>query len=639
MNYRPEIDGLRAVAVLPVILFHAGFQSFSGGFVGVDVFFVISGYLISTLILADLQKGTFSLARFYERRARRVLPALYVVMLASLPLAGWLLMPHDLNRYSQSLVAVASFSSNILFYLTSGYFETANELKPLLHTWSLAVEEQYYLLFPLVLLLTWRLRRSGLIALLALLAGASLAGAHWAAYRAPDFAFYMLPTRGWELLLGSFAALYLLSATYTSQPAAPHPAPLSHEAAGSLGLLLIAYAVFAFDRHTPYPSLYTLVPTLGSVLVILFATQQTRVGRQLSQRLWLGLGLVSYSAYLWHQPLLAFTRMAAPGAFSLGIKLMLVAATFGVAFLSWRYVERPFRNQDVIGRLTLWTLAAALALIFIALGSIGTATNGFYQWSNHKIQQRAQLLKALGDERAQLIRLGVCHYNAEVNKSGVTEFLKNWDCAADKAQPTLQKIPIIFTGDSHSADKVMALKLNGLVPLQMAGAGCSVVPRRMSHDCAQIFENLYRRVAHDTAYSYIALSNFFEPGDLTPAAIGETLDYWQRFNKKIIFFTAMPDFLGFGDKFLSAAPMAPDFTLARLSEQQSVLQVLAGRGVHVVNTRDIFCAIAPQCDWQLNQRSLLMHQNHLSKEGALQFGRVLIATDPLFKSFAAKGRP
>ena len=136
MNYRPEIDGLRAIAVLPVILFHAGFLTFSGGFVGVDVFFVISGYLITSLIRVDQQAGTFSLAEFYERRARRILPALYVVMLACLPFAAWLLLPHDLKRFSQSLVAVATFSSNILFYLTSGYFETANELKPLLHTWS-----------------------------------------------------------------------------------------------------------------------------------------------------------------------------------------------------------------------------------------------------------------------------------------------------------------------------------------------------------------------------------------------------------------------------------------------------------------------------------------------------------------------
>lgn len=157
MEYRREIDGLRALAVLPVILFHAGFKIFSGGFVGVDIFFVISGYLITSIILAEKEAGTFSIMRFYERRARRILPALFLVMLTCLPFAWLWLLPHDMQNFSQSLIAVSAFISNILFWLTSGYFETAAELKPLLHTWSLAVEEQYYLFFPVFIILTWHL--------------------------------------------------------------------------------------------------------------------------------------------------------------------------------------------------------------------------------------------------------------------------------------------------------------------------------------------------------------------------------------------------------------------------------------------------------------------------------------------------
>ena len=159
MKYRREIDGLRAVAVLPVILFHAGFESFSGGFVGVDVFFVISGYLITTIILADKEQGTFSLLHFYERRARRILPALFLILLVSLPAAWLWLLPSDMKSFSQSLVAVSTFVSNILFWREAGYWDTASELKPLLHTWSLAVEEQFYLLFPLFLMMMWRLRK------------------------------------------------------------------------------------------------------------------------------------------------------------------------------------------------------------------------------------------------------------------------------------------------------------------------------------------------------------------------------------------------------------------------------------------------------------------------------------------------
>jgi peptidoglycan/LPS O-acetylase OafA/YrhL len=209
MDYRPEIDGLRALAVLPVILFHAGFETFSGGFVGVDVFFVISGYLITTIILKELEQDDFSIARFYERRARRILPALFLVMFVCIPFAWLWLLPDDMQRFSQSLVAVSTFVSNLLFWQESGYFDTAAELKPLLHTWSLAVEEQYYVLFPLFLVLVWPFGKRWILVLLALGAVLSLSLAEWGSFRRPAATFYLLPTRGWELLLGALIAFYL----------------------------------------------------------------------------------------------------------------------------------------------------------------------------------------------------------------------------------------------------------------------------------------------------------------------------------------------------------------------------------------------------------------------------------------------
>ena len=209
MNYRREIDGLRALALLPVILFHAGFETFSGGFIGVDVFFVISGYLITTIILAELKQEKFSIINFYERRARRILPALYLMMLVCIPFAGFWLSPSGMKDFSQSLVAISVFASNILFSRESGYFDIAADLKPLLHTWSLAVEEQYYLLFPLFLIATWKLGKRWILGILGVVFIASLALAQWAAFAKPAAAFYLLPTRGWELLIGTFAAFYL----------------------------------------------------------------------------------------------------------------------------------------------------------------------------------------------------------------------------------------------------------------------------------------------------------------------------------------------------------------------------------------------------------------------------------------------
>lgn len=304
MKYRAEIDGLRALAVIPVILFHAGFEWFSGGFVGVDVFFVISGYLITTIIISEMAEGKFSMVNFYERRARRILPALFFVMAACLPFAWLWLTPSDLKDFGQSLIAVSFFSSNMLFWLESGYFDTAAELKPLLHTWSLAVEEQYYILFPIFLMLTWRLGVKWISIILSfvflLSLGLAVLGTQYATNpQITSGTFFLLPTRGWELLVGVFAAFYLKYKT--------HPKSRTfNQILSLLGFSMIAYSIIVFDETTPFPSLYALIPTIGTGLLILCAVPKTIVHKLLSLKAIVGIGLISYSAYLWHQPLLAF---------------------------------------------------------------------------------------------------------------------------------------------------------------------------------------------------------------------------------------------------------------------------------------------------------------------------------------------
>ena len=301
MKYRAEIDGLRALAVLPVILFHAGFEWFSGGFVGVDVFFVISGYLITTIIISEMAEGKFSIVNFYERRARRILPALFFVMAACLPFAWMWLTPPHLKDFGQSLVAVSTFSSNIHFWLESGYFDTGGELKPLLHTWSLAVEEQYYILFPIFLMLTWRLGIKWILILLSIVFFVSLGVAQWGAYNTPNAAFFLLPARAWELLVGVFAAFYLKYNTHLKSHSL-------NQALSLLGFGMIVYSIISFDKATPFPSLYALIPTIGTGLLILCAVPKTFVHKLLSLKFIVGIGLISYSAYLWHQPLLVFAR-------------------------------------------------------------------------------------------------------------------------------------------------------------------------------------------------------------------------------------------------------------------------------------------------------------------------------------------
>lgn len=371
MKYRPEIDGLRTVAVLPVVFFHARLGPFHGGFAGVDIFFVISGYLITSLIIGDLEAGSFSVRDFYERRARRILPALFLVLVVS-SIAAWKWMyPLELNEHAQGMVAAVFFSSNIFFWLKSDYFSTAAELKPLLHTWSLAVEEQYYLFFPPLMAFLWKgsRRHARVLAILAGLAAASMAAtlAFGNAWGNADF--YLLPFRAWELLVGAICAIVLARWTVPARPAV-----------ALAGLALIAMALF-FGSDQGWPSWQTLLPTLGTALVILFASQDHGAGRVLASRPMIAVGLISYSLYLWHQPLFAFARLRLPDEPSAGSKLAITAAAVVLAGLTWRFVEQPFRarrNRRFVLRAR--PLALAMAVGATAITTVGLAIDAGDGW-------------------------------------------------------------------------------------------------------------------------------------------------------------------------------------------------------------------------------------------------------------------
>lgn len=433
MQYRREIDGLRALAVLPVLLFHAGFQRFSGGFVGVDVFFVISGYLITSIIINELHAGTFSIVKFYERRARRILPALFLVMLVSLPFAWLWMSPTGLFDFSKSVVAVSLFLSNLLFWKEAGYFATANELKPLLHTWSLAVEEQYYVLFPLFLMLAWRfVGRRWIVGILFVAALASLAVSEWALTRFASASFYLLPTRGWELLIGALASFYLFSINQHAENS-----NYLHQAASLLGLVLIAYAVFAYDKFTPFPGFYALLPAIGAVLIVLFAHPQNFVGKLLGSKLLVSIGLVSYSTYLWHQPLFSFARFSSIQEPSKIAYLLLILASLLLAFFTWKFVETPFRNKEIVKREKIFWFGLLGSLFFIAVGLIGLANKGFEK----RFNMPATLVGSFGlTDRA---------YGCFDRPNLATN--KDWLCDIGMKPSALEVEPAIMVfGDSHS---------------------------------------------------------------------------------------------------------------------------------------------------------------------------------------------
>ena len=394
MHYRREIDGLRALAVLPVMFFHAGFAQFSGGFIGVDVFFVISGYLITSIILGDLALGRFSLSGFYARRARRILPPLFVVMLASIPLALFTMLPSQYEDFSRSLIAVTLFVSNIFFWRESDYFAADATEKPLLHTWSLGVEEQYYLLFPLFLMLAWRFGKQRTFAVLVLTAMVSLALCEFASRAAPTANFFILPTRAWELLIGAMGAMVAVHA------------PRAKSNLFSLaGLCMVVAAIVLYDESLRLPSLATLVPVLGTVLILLYATTGTWVARLLSCRGLVAIGLISYDAYLWHQPLFAFVRIyllttptAANMAGLIGLSLVLAA-------LTWRYVERPFRDRQhpyYVGNRRALLMACAIALLLIAMGLEGYFTHGRLEvWKKQATAQQLQAFELVEHARQE----------------------------------------------------------------------------------------------------------------------------------------------------------------------------------------------------------------------------------------------
>jgi len=369
-SYRPEIDGLRAVAVLPVILFHAGMPYFSGGFIGVDIFFVISGFLITTIIARDIEAGQFSVVGFYERRARRILPALFVMMLVCLPFAWLWMLPNALKDFSQSLMATVAYGSNILFYIETGYFDLTSAQKPLLHTWSLSVEEQFYLVFPLLLIGILRFGRRQAVALLVLLALASFACAQWLLSHDPEAGFYMIFSRAWELVLGATGAFAAMGQRRST--------PVGYgDVLALIGLLAIVASMAFFPAAARTPGLSVLPCVLGTVLVLVYARQGSIAGRLLSARPLVWVGLISYSAYLWHQPLLAFLHVRSLNEPAVVVSVAVALLSLPIAALSWRFVERPFRDRRMVSRRAIFGGAIAGSAMLFAIGAMGQMSQGF----------------------------------------------------------------------------------------------------------------------------------------------------------------------------------------------------------------------------------------------------------------------
>lgn len=650
IHYRPEIDGLRALAVLSVMIYHAdltigGMALFKGGFFGVDVFFVISGFLITSIILQECQRSqSFSYRHFYERRARRILPALLLVILVSLPVAWWMLLPAQLVEFSQSVLSSIFFVSNLFWdHSLQQYGVESALLKPFLHTWSLAVEEQFYIAYPLLLtgLFRWHKQWLWWVLLMVMLLSLQLAQLTTSADQSASF--YQLPTRLWELLIGGLLAHRSL-----------HPqrdyAEWFNLLMSALGLLMIMLAVMMIDFQQHHPGHITAIPVLGTALLIHFASKNNWITRLFSVKPLVGIGLISYSLYLWHYPIFAFGRYwhEVPGLLDKTLWILLATS---LSIISYKLVEQPFRNPQKVPK-------KRLVLLLSSMAAVGTVTS-LYWWFNDGSKSRLGYLETLLDASNQIsvTQNGLpCHSGGSGRKP---TFLLDESCVFRQG-PIDQNI--ILIGDSHAA--ALAAQLQSLAAansynfIQYSSAGCRHIQGHEGHTCQQRVAQLSKHISQypDPIIVYSARIPLFleldrfvnEKGEkednhhpvpqakidrlkpLRAAALQQTLEQWATLSDRLVLIYPVPE-QGFhvknklfrnhsqanGKEDLPTITTSLHRYQERTEYSRQILDRLTANNIIRVYPADIFCN--PDTD-----RCLVSHQdqiyfatdNHVSPLGA-----------------------
>jgi peptidoglycan/LPS O-acetylase OafA/YrhL len=491
--FRPDIEGLRAVAVIAVVLYHLKFPFAPGGFVGVDVFFTISGFLMAEIVAAEVQSGTFAIWRFYRRRILRIWPAMCFLMLATVIAGMILLLPIHLVELGDTVLASLVLASNVLLWLQTNYFAPAAEANPLLHLWSLAVEQQFYLFVPLLVPIAAAGRRGHLRLLVVAFLIASLVLCIVMTPRMPVASFYLLPTRIWEFLLGSRVALYggeLVGRAW------------ANELASGAGIAMIVAAAALLNTGVRFPGFWALLPCAGAALVIgANANGLTLAGRVLALPPSVVIGRLSYSIYLWHWPILTYCRLEGISIEPMAVKISIIAATLLCSYLSWRFVEAPFRGSGVVPvRLRLSGLATAMSLL-AATAAVAIETDGL----PIRLDRRTRDLLAYQSypPRAALYREGQCFLRMEQPAADFNE--SNCD-AGNSGGPRL-----LLWGDSHAAHYAYGLRdaaaRVGIEFVQATYAGCAPIPFRATKfpGCAD-FANTIWTLALTQKFDAIVIS-------------------------------------------------------------------------------------------------------------------------------------
>lgn len=627
IEYRHDIDGLRAIAVMLVILFHAQIIGFSGGFIGVDIFFVISGYLITSIILKEMENKNFSFLGFYERRIRRIFPALFVTLVLTTICAAFLFMPLEFKAFGKSLSSTSLFVSNIIFWRESGYFDSAAILKPLLHTWSVTLEEQFYILFPLYLFISLKWFKKFFIPLTIIGLIFSLSLSVWTLSISKDIAtFYLLPTRAWEFLIGSLLAFKILPNVNNKI--------LSNILAIS-GIILIVGANWIMNEHTTFPGPNALYPTLGAFLIIYSGmTCQNIILKWLSAKYMRFTGKISYSLYLYHWPIFVFASYYAMRDFFLYEKFVLIFLCFILAFLSWKYVEQPFRlKQKNYNRKKIFIIAIVAIALFASIGYYIQKSNGA-PW---RLSQEVQDL-SLVQKGPQPIR----YYKAE-NFPWMSKWL-----GVSGNDPKF-----IVLGDSHANAVSPALdkiaKEKGKVGLLLKHPGCmpaiNIKESDLSKECYNFNKDVIRKLNEfkniETIYLIARWSVYPKWLSKTrnPQGTEESREYFaQLLNETVAFYNArnininiitevpkvhktlVPSILGrnayYHGEIIDIRPNKKQ----HIFEKQHVTNTLhdigkAHKQLRIISAHKPLCQ-TEKCDVIHNGKSLYYDDDHLSTYGA-----------------------
>lgn len=633
ISYRPEIDGLRAVAVGSVILYHAALWPFTGGYVGVDIFFVISGYLISSIILSDISSKGFSFATFYERRIRRIFPALFLVIACSLVPALLLFTPLQLREFGQALAATTLFASNIYFWLKAGYFSADTQNNALIHMWSLSVEEQFYIAFPLLLIALYRLRIRPALPVGVLLLASLAWCLHWQASGNAMANFFLVPSRAWELMTGTLVALYR-PRWLTIAPALPGLA-VGMELVGAA---LILMPIFTLTAASDWPGLATIPVVAGAALLMLATRTTSPLGRILASTPMVWIGLVSYSAYLWHQPVFAFAHVGL-GAFSASVTAGLILLTFALAWTSWRFVERPFRTPGGFSRRWLFGAAALLTVIFGGSGLALHQARGLPQ--RFDAQTRALWSTAAASPMRER-----CH------AEGI-DYLK----PAQACRYYGSHVTWAALGDSHTIEIAQALaedlrtRGQGLVQLTFSGCQPALTFTSENPGCSAWLHEAVKLVEQDVAIRDVLLvfrHAFYLHGDQTrtyPALPDDSPNflhnlpperaralYWNSFQtvvrrllaagKRVHIVAPVPELPVSIDRYVfrgATAGITRDFYDRRNADVLKNLRSIARLpGVTLLDPAAAVCD-ASSCHPVIGGQALYFDDNHLSVAGARRF--------------------